>query len=326
MSFLDFKILLPLCVSGGLVCTGCQERVDVYSGAIVEYQEGEGSRPSPRPTSASTSGGLPRSSSTGTGTSAGSSTGTAPQPSISAGNGSANFNQYAGYFDHPKKQGRAQIGGGKLAVVIDDTSVKVSLSSLVATKAERDDVRKAVLDINGQTFFNRVRSSGLPAGDKFQKAAAFLIFSTSVKSKKGVTFSAGPGQFFPAFALAGSSESDFAALNEAKGQLAYPVTFTSSAGGSFSTNVLVDRVMNGQTGCGDLPGFTALLTKRSEYYGIRISLAPNPPNDFINDFPFGTTVYAIRFANGGMVTHVGTCSFYHDREHGQGKIHIEFNR
>lgn len=241
------------------------------------------------------------------------------------GNGAATFTQYGGYFWHPKSEGRAQLQGSRLDVNISDTEVRVRVSGLAA-RSDRDDVRRGVADINGETVYSRVKSSGLPGDSKFQDASGFLIFSNSVTSKKGVTFTAAPGQFFPAFALSGSSESDFAALNSASGRLTYPVTFTRSTGGTFSTTVIAERVTTGASDCGEIPGFASLLSNRNSYYGIRISTSPAAPDNIVNDFAFGTTIYGVRFANGGIVSHVGTCSGYFDPKHGRGSVRIEFNR
>ena len=298
--------------------SSCQPRVNIYSSAEREYVRNSSERTRQSPLPSSSGGGS-------SGSSAGSVTGSSGSTADGVGNGSATFNQYGGYFWHPKSEGRAGLRGARLDVTISDTLVRTRVSGLTAL-SDRDDVRKGVADINGETVYSRVKSSGLPADSKFQNAVGFLIFSNSVTSKKGVTFTAGPGQFFPAFALSGSGEADFAALNSAGGRLTYPVTFTRSTGGSFSTNVIAERVTSGASGCGEIPGFASLLSNPSSHYGIRISMSPAAPDNLVNDFAFGTTVYGVRFADGGIISHVGTCSNYHDAKHGRGSVRIEFNR
>ncbi|MEY4632405.1 MAG: hypothetical protein RIQ81_2525 [Pseudomonadota bacterium] len=254
-----------------------------------------------------------------------STTGGGAQPAPDVSSGSANFSQYGGYFYHPQKQGRANLRNGRLDVDISAAEVRVSLGGLSADSKE-GDVRNGAAGINGLTVYSRVPASSLPPGAEFQKAP-FLIFSNAVRNNKGALFTTGPGEFFPAFALAGGSEGDFASLTPPGASLRYPVTFTAPDGRGFRTTIVVQRVTKGNGPCGEFSGFTPLLARGAEYFGLKIELSPPPGADFANGFPVGTTFYAVRYANGGIVSNLGSCSVYwDDKQKVSGYVRLEFNR
>ncbi|MEY4632598.1 MAG: hypothetical protein RIQ81_2718, partial [Pseudomonadota bacterium] len=245
-----------------------------------------------------------------------------PPPEIT--NASANFTQYGGFLDHPRREGDAEIRNGQFVFQMTQTQATVMLRGLTGLSG-RGDVRDSVQAMNGDTVYTRVPASSLPNESRY-KDARFLIFSNSVRNKKGIVFSTNAGEFFPMFPLAGGSEEDFKPLSSSQPELRYPVTFNSSKGGKFSTTVIVRRVFNGSVPCGNLGGFAELLKNQKDYMGISISLAPAPPDAFKNEFPFGTTVYANLYSNGGIIQKVGTCTPFHDSKYGNGWVSAAFNR
>lgn len=220
------------------------------------------------------------------------------------------FTQYAGSMDHRKKQGDTDIGGGEMLFHMTPGEVRVAVTGM-SSPSKRSDVRDAVTRMNGETVYTRILQKNLPRIDRYQ-VPKFLVFANSV-TKGGNRFWTNAKEFFPVTILSGGAEKDFEPLQNPAAQLRYPVTFNWSGGGSFITTVVVRRIMEGGSPCGEFTGFTPLVADSKQYFGVKIDLEPPPPRQFADHFPFGTTAFVNLYQAGGTVTRVGSCKLSEDK-------------
>ncbi len=236
--------------------------------------------------------------------------------------GKANFKQVAGKFYHPEHN--AKIFGGALAVDVGVDVIKLVTSGL-DTDSDQKQVKQEIRGGAGTASFERVLSRQLPSEAKFRDHP-YLIFARSVTNKKGTKFTISDGQAFPIYASADGDAGTYANLS--RSPVSFSVNFLNPQ--PFTATFTVSRATssqltsNGVTCSQDSSTISSALANQKSHYGIKIEVS-GIPDGMLGDFPVPSSVYVIQLANGGMISHVGSCSgFYDSKRTKRGYTAMEF--